>query len=330
MRIQSLRLATIARVAVALLVASAMAPPAAAQFGGLKKKLKPASRQEQAAPANGGAQGGMVVLTEEVVGSLVTGLKAGEAAREAAAQENTPYGTYRKAEAAYAAAKPKCEAAQQTFPQRMAGNEKMMNRYNALVEKMVAAQSKGDMKQMTIYQDSAMAMQDPSCAVKQPKQPEGYYEAEREINTRAEAAEIKASGLSASEYMMARERTEAILRQSAVPGDASPMEKSAVAAHSAELKPLLGMQTQPPAQATKTEAAPPPAAADPAPQVDPQMAAQASSMSDCMTKNAQSHQAEIQALGKRAQAAQAAGDNQKLMAIADTLQRIQMAGCQGR
>jgi hypothetical protein len=332
MRIQSLPLNTIARVTTATIVALAVATPASAQFGGLRKKLKPASRQEQAAPANAdaGAQGGIVVLTEEVVGQLITGLKAGEATRKAAAGEATPYGRYKKAEATYAAAKPKCEAAQQTFPQRMAGNEKMMDKYNALVEKMVAAQSKGDMKQMTIYQDSAMAMQDPSCAVKQPKQPGDYYEAERAINAKAEAEEVKASGLSAGEYMMAKERTEAILRQGAVPGDASPMEKSAVAARSAELKPLLGMQSQPPAQATRTEAAPAPATATPAPEVDPEMSARASSMSDCMTKNVQSHQAEIQALGKRAQAAQAAGDTQKLMAIADTLQRIQMAGCQGR
>jgi hypothetical protein len=42
----------------------------------------------------------------------------------------------------------------------------------------------------------------------------------------------------------------------------------------------------------------------------------------------QSHQAELEALGKRMQAAQAAGDNPKLMAMADTMQQIQMAGCQ--
>ena len=47
-----------------------------------------------------------------------------------------------------------------------------------------------------------------------------------------------------------------------------------------------------------------------------------------MTKNIQTHQAEIEALGKRAEAAQAANDTPKLMAIADTLQRIQKAGCQ--
>jgi hypothetical protein len=39
------------------------------------------------------------------------------------------------------------------------------------------------------------------------------------------------------------------------------------------------------------------------------------------------HQAEIEALGNRAQAAEKSGDQAKMMAIADTLQQIQMAGC---
>jgi hypothetical protein len=316
------------QVALAFIVALTAATPASAQFGGLRKKLKPAAGQQQATAenANAGEQGGVVVLTEDVVSRLITGLKAGEGTRKAAARESTPYGNYKTAEAAYAAAKPTCEAAQSTFPQRMAGNQKLLDKYNAVVEKMVAAQSKGDTKQMTIYQDSAMAMQHPSCVVKQPKQPDGYYEAERAANAKAEAEEIRVSGFTAGEYAIVRERAEAILRGGTPPGDASAMEKQAVAARSAELKPLLGIQDPPPAQATMTETAPAPApAAAPA----PEMSAYASSMSDCMTKNVQSHQAEIQALGKRAQAAQAAGDTQKLMALADTLQRIQMAGCQG-
>jgi hypothetical protein len=330
--IRSLRLGLATRAVVAALVVLALATPASAQFGGLKKKLKPAARQDEASrgAAAPGAQGGMIVLTEEVVDRLIAGLRAGETARKSAAAEDTPYGRHKKAEVAYAQAKPKCEAAQQTFPQRMAGNQKLMDKYNALVEKMVAAQGKGDMKQMAIYQDSAMAMQDPSCVVKQPQQPQDYYESEREIETRAQAQEIKASGFTAGEYAIVRERAEAILRGGTPPGDASAMEKSAVAAKASELKPLLGFQDPPSAQATRTEAAPAPTAAAPAPNVDPQMSTQASSMSDCMTKNVQSHQAEIQALGKRAQAAQASGDTQKLMALADTLQRIQMAGCQGR
>ena len=50
-------------------------------------------------------------------------------------------------------------------------------------------------------------------------------------------------------------------------------------------------------------------------------------MSECMMKNTEKHQPEIEALAKRAEAAQSAGNQQKLMAIADTLQRLQMGGC---
>ena len=44
----------------------------------------------------------------------------------------------------------------------------MLDKYGALTDKMVAAQTKGDMKLQAIYQDSAMAMVDPSCIVKKP------------------------------------------------------------------------------------------------------------------------------------------------------------------
>ena len=62
-----------------------------------------------------------------------------------------------------------------------------------------------------------------------------------------------------------------------------------------------------------------------APSPNPQSAVNA-----CMTRNLQTHQAELEALGKRAEAAQAAGDTERLIAIADTLQQLQMAGCGGR
>lgn len=51
-------------------------------------------------------------------------------------------------------------------------------------------------------------------------------------------------------------------------------------------------------------------------------------MSSCMMKNTQEHQAELDALGKRAQAAEAANDQARMLAIVDSVQRIQMAGCQ--
>jgi hypothetical protein len=331
----------IARLAVVTLAAIAIATPASAQIGGLKKKLKEKAGQENApraadsaseSPAEGAApgdQGGMIVLSEDVVNRLLAGLKAGQAEREAASKEDTPYGRYKKGEVAYAVAQPKCQAAQQAFPQRAAANQKMLDKYSAFTEKMVAAQSKQDYKLMEIYQDSLMAMQDPSCTVKKPEQPKDYYEAQRDIDRRAEKQEIKLSGFAPNELAMVKERTIAILQGATPAGDASPTEKSAVSAKSAELKQLLGWPDQSETRATKTAPTPAPTAA-PAPAPDPQMSAAASDMSACMTENLQSHQAEIEALSNQAQAAQQANDTGKLMAIADSVQQIQMAGCTGR
>jgi hypothetical protein len=292
-------------------------------------KATGATTEAPAVGAAPGDPGGMIVLTPDVVKQLLAGLKAGQAERQAAAKEDTPYGRYKKSEAAYAAAKPKCEAAQPAFYQRVGANPKLADKYSALTDKMVAAQGKGDMKLMAIYQDSAMAMMDPSCVVKQPKQPDDYYQAQRDADSRAEKMEAQASGFTLSELAMVKERAGAILVGATPPGGASPMEKSAVSAKSAELKPLLGIVEQPEARAAKPEPAPTPAPT-PTPAIDPQTSAAASQMGDCMAKNIQKHQAKIEALGKRAEAAQAAGDTQKLMAIADTIQRLQMAGCMGR
>jgi hypothetical protein len=318
------RLAVFARCAVIALAAGTLASPAAAQLGGLRKKIKPPAKQEAAAPP--AKDGGTVVLTAEVVDQLLTGLKAGQAERDAATKEDTPFGRYKRATVAYEVAKPKCEAAQPAFYQRAATNQKMLDKYNAITEKMVAAQSAGDMKRQAIYQDSAMAIIDPSCAVRKPDEPkEDVYQAERAVEARAEAKESEASGFSRNDMALLKERTIAILSNSTPPGGASAGEKSAVAAKSAELKPLLGIQEAPPIQAAKPvpAAAPAPAYAQPS----PEMSAQAASMSDCMMKNLEKHQPEIEALSKRAEAAQNAGEQQRLMAIADTLQQLQMAGC---
>lgn len=319
------RLAMSARHAVVAITACTLATPAAAQFGGLRKKIKsPVKQEAAAAPAN---DGGLIVLTGEVVDKLLIGLQAGQAERKAAVNEDTPYGRFKRGQSAYEQAKPKCEAAQPGFYQRGAADSKMLDKYSALTEKMVAAQGKGDMKRMAIYQDSAMAMIDPSCVVKQPDQPKDYYEAERAVEARAEAKEIEASGFSRGEMAMLKERAIAILTNSPPPGGASASEKSAVAARSAELKPLLGMREPAPAQAAKPDPEPAPAPTPAAAQPSPEMSARAASMNDCMMKNLEKHQAEIEALGKRAQAAQKAGNQQKLMAIADTLQQLQMGGC---
>ena len=320
----SMRLAAITRTLIVALTALLIATPAFAQFGGLKKKIKRTTNQETAAPAD---QGGTIVLTEDVVNQLLTGLKAGQAERDAAASEDTPFARYKRAQIAYEEAKPKCEAAQPAFYQRAAANQKLIDKYDALTQKMLAAQGQGDMKGMAIYQDSAMAMMDPSCVVKKPEQPKGYNEAQRSIDARAEAKEVQASGFSPSELALLKERVLAILGGSTPPGGASAGEKSAVAAKSGQLKPLLGFREQPPVQAAKPAPKPAPTPQPAVAQPSPEMSARAASMSDCMMKNMQEHEAEIEALGKRAEAAQEAGDQQKLMALADTLQRLQMAGC---
>jgi hypothetical protein len=303
--------------------------PGAAQFGGLKKKLKAAAAPEQAAEpaqaaeaapaADGGA--GVVVLTPDVVERMIAGLRAGQAERKAAEKEDTPYGRYHRGVSAYEQAKPKCLAGQQSFPNRMAGNDKMSARYSAFVDKMVEAQVRGDTKAQLAWADSGMAMQDPACLVKQPEQPERYYEMQREVETRAEEKSIKTSGFSRAEFAQLRERAEASLRGG--PNDLSESERRAVSSRASELKPALGIQDAP--QPTPAEPAPAPAPAQPAPAVP----AGTSAMQQCMIKNAQKHQKEIEALGQRAQAAQQASNTAALMAIADTLQQLQMAGCTG-
>ena len=327
----------IARLAVMALAALAIATPASAQFGGLKKKAEAAAGQEAVSkaadevgvPATEGAgpadRGGMIVLTKDVVNQLVAGLKAGQAVREAAAKEDTPFGRYQKARTAFAVAQPKCEKAQQTFYMRAESNKKLFNKWTAYNDKVTAAQEKNDLKLALMYQDSALALQDPSCIVKEPEQPKGYYEAQRDLDARAEKNEIETSGFSRNDLGVVKERTIAILEGATPPGGASATEKSAVSAKSAELKPLLGVKDQPPAQAAKPAPAPTPTPT--APTAGPQMSPAASGMSACMMNNIQKHEAKLEGLGERLEAAESAGNNAKMMAIADTMQRIQMAGC---
>jgi hypothetical protein len=319
------------------LVACAFASPVAAQFGGLKKKIKAKAAQEgvsktaEAAPiaadeaAEAGAAdagGGIAVLTKEVVTQLVAGLKAGQAVRDAAAKEDTPYGRTRRAQLAYAVARPKCEAANKTFLGRVSQNPKLAEKYEAANDKMTAAMEKGDKKAAATYQDEAATIIDPSCTVKEPQEPEGsFYQTQREVDERAEKDELKTSGLSRRDLPVLKERTAAILEGATPPGGASPGEKSAVEARSAELKLLLGIHAQPAATADKPGAKP---AAASQPQVSPA----AASMSECMGKNAEKNKARIEKLEKRAEAAEEAEDMAAMMAISDTMSKLHMAGCQ--
>jgi hypothetical protein len=261
----------------------------------------------------------------------VAGLKAGKADREATAKEDTPYGRYNSDRAAYEVAKPKCEAAMHPGIQRMAANQKTSDKYTALIDKMMAAQAKQDQRATAVYQDSAMAMIDPSCTVHEPQQPQGYYEMQRAVDSRAEQAALKTMDLSATEYGQVSDRVIAILTGAVPPGGASPAEKAAVTAKGAELKSLLGLREAQEERISKSAPAPAPAAVTtPAAAPAAAVPAGAAAANDCMVHNVQKHEAEIKALGDRGEAARNAGNTPLMMAIADSVNQIMMSGCTGK
>src|SRR6185295_13852562 len=147
--------------------------------------------------------GGVVVLTPEVVDRLLLGAKAAKVEREKAEQEDTPYGQYHRAKAAYAVAQPKCSAAQMTWGQRAATDEKLMNRYTAAMDKAMAAQQKGDMVGYEARMYEALAIMDPSCGVREPKMPEDYSDMQRAVEERANQAKRKATGFTDREEGLA-------------------------------------------------------------------------------------------------------------------------------
>jgi hypothetical protein len=330
------RITVLVRAGACALALLGVASPASAQFGGLKKKLKAAAGQEAAtegqkaagesdAPAaapTGKADRGVVPVTPEGVNGLITGLKAAEAYRQSALKEDTPYGRYVRASAAYEAAKLKCQEAQRGFINRMANDEKLSSQYSELMDKAMAAYGKGDTKGAQDYQYQALALQDPSCAVREPTRPDDYLDAQRDIDAKAEQTATKSSGLTANEYYWINERTWLILAGNP-PADISASEKNAVNAKAGELKSLLGIKDETTERAKK----PAPAAQAAPAQVAPDMPPGTADMSQCMAANAQKHEKEIEALGERAKAAQEAGDMAATMAIADTLRQLQMAGC---
>ena len=337
------RMDALVRAGACLLVMLGVASPAAAQFGGLKKKLKAAAGQEAgsegakqagvsdpkaanaAGAGNAGATGGTVVLTPEVVDQLLAGLKATKAYRDSARTGDNSYGRYTRAMAAFESAKAKCEGSHTAFINRMATDEKLANQYSEIVNKMSEATGKGDRAAAERYQNQDLAMQDPSCTVKEPTRPDDYSDTERDIDTKAEQEGVKKSGLSQAEFAMARERGEGILYDAAR-SDVSESEKNAVKNKSKELKPLLGIRDPETERATKP--APPTPAPEPQPTAPAPVVNQGQTdMNSCMMDNVHKHEKEIEALGERAKAAQEAGDMPTTLAIADTLRRLQMAGC---
>jgi hypothetical protein len=315
-------------------LATAGAFPAAAQFGGLKKKIKSAAgaapAKEEAAPpgqpTGGGNEGGTIVLDDDVLERYLVYFRTVEAEREAAKKEDTPYGKYLKAEAAAVAAEDKCKAAQNTWAQRLTRDEKLAQRSNAISEKMSAALDKQDMKLYQAYGDSMLALIDPACLVKErPPRPDNWNDMQRQIDERAEKKGTEASGLEGRDRGQIVERAIAILKDAPGP-DISQSEISAVKKREAELKRALGLEEVPPARASKSGA---PAAADtapPAPAV-PQPTAQQKAFGECTNKNAQENDKEVKRLGEQAAAAAEAGNTGLALVYSDSITRIMQRGC---
>lgn len=320
------------RMMVAAVLAAAVVTPAAAQFGGLKKKVRAAagageSKEKPAPPAPAEGDAGTLVLDDDAVNRYLLYLTTAQAEREAAKKEDTPYGRYLRAEAAADAAAAKCSAAQAQFPQRMGADEKLRLRYTAMSEKMMAAMEKQNMKLYEAYADSSLAIMDPSCAVKKPARPDDWNEMQRQVDERAEKKGAEAAGLDGRELGQIAERAFGILKD-APAHDTSPSEIAAVKKREAELKRALGMEEVPVARAQQ---AAPAAAAESAPPPPPgaQVTAEQRALSECTSKNAEKNDQEVKRLGERAAAAAEANNTAAALAYADSIQRIMQQGCTG-
>ena len=313
------------RLLVAVLVALAVSTPAAAQFGKIKNALKKTESKPETSPAGAPADGGIVVVTPEVVDRLLAADKAAKAEREKAVQEDTPYGRHIRAKAAYEAAQTKCHAAQATWTQRAAADEKLMNRYTALTDKAMAAQEKGDMAGYEARMYEALAVVDPSCAVKDPKQPDDFYDAQRAIEERVNEASSAPQALRTASTAWPPTESSRSSTGADVPGGASASEKSAVSAKDPELKSLYGLPRRAGGAGREAGAR---AGSDTRARAGTGTGAHRRlAVNQCMVDNIQKHEAKIKALGDRGSAAQEAGNTQLMMAIADSIMRIQMAGC---
>jgi len=312
-----------------VLLSLAIATPASAQFK-VPKKVKDVTGAEKAKPAAAPAAtggGGTLVLDDEVIDQMIKGLRARDAHKAAAAKADTPYGRYQQGKAAYVEAKAKCDAAMQSYPTRVSADpklaEKNADKNSAYMDKMIAAQQKGDTAAQRMWGDSMAMIFDPACTVKDPPQPSDMYDQQRAVDEGAESASQQASGLDGREMGSAVDRTIAII-QDAPPPDVSPSEQQAVDKREKELKDLMGLNPPPEARAPKP--APAPAAAPPPPAATAADASQQAA-AQCMSKNAKKNEKEVKRLGEAASAAANAGDVAKAMVYADSINKIQTAGC---
>lgn len=309
-----------------VLPALALAVPVAAQFK-VPKKVREMTGVEKAKPAPADAgDGGTLVLDDELIDRLILGLRARDARKKAAMKEDTPYGRYHRQRAAYVAAQAKCEAAKQSYTNLAMSNpdlaQRNAERNGVFLEKMIAAQQKGDTAAQRVWGDSMAAIFDPACTVKEPQQPNNMYDMQRAVDSTAEEASLEESGLDRREMGAAVDRAIAIMEDQPPP-DASPSEQKAVDKREQELRELTGRTPPPEARTPKPAPAPAPAPAATVPQ--PSAAQQAAA--DCMVRNAQKHEKELERMGKAAAAAGEANDMATALAYADSINRLQNEGC---
>ena len=286
-----------------------VANSASAQFGGLKKKAARMGAPGAAPAASPGAPPS-VIVTPDVIDRYLAGLKARRAERDRIAKTNTPVGKYFAAQDAYRAHETHCR----DF------DRKRSETYSRLV-----AQQKYDSA-------SALAqVRDASCetGMSQPQEPE-FQDLAGAQGTEDTAAAVGAgmdvnAWASLDEwipqlmYQMVNspERTTAELASNF---GRKPGEVEALKARKDEVATALGIPPRQKPVEHQQVATPEPPPAMPA--NTPGMPSQGSAL--FMQTEMNNQQARIEALAAKGQAAQKANDMATTMAIADTVNGINM------
>ncbi len=299
----------VALVAVVLCLLSASS--LAAQFGGLKKKAAKAVGAEAgvtppATPA--GKATPPPEVTPVIVDHYLAGIKAGEEQRAKIAQGNSPAGQY------YAAV----DAKKKHDKYCAEYQEKQMAEYQRMT---------GAMK----YDSAALVMQkrDPSCQTYAADPKEPSFEELSKAQGSQDSAAAAGAGLDVSQWAGLNEWIPMAVYQMVNSPDQNdqllasnfskkPSEMAALRARKADLATALNIRGP---ERQKKEA---PAAmtAPAAPAAGAAGAAGGQGDANCYSTEMQKNQPALEALGKRAEAAQKKGDNASMMAISDTIQQL--------
>ncbi|HKV73230.1 MAG TPA: hypothetical protein VJN95_01825 [Gemmatimonadales bacterium] len=295
---------------VALVLCLLSASSLAAQFGGLKKKAaQAAGAATGVAPANTpGKATPPPEVTPVIVDHYLAGIKAGEAERARLAQGNTPAGQY------YAAV----DAKKKHDKYCAEYQEKQMAEY----QRLIAAAK---------YDSSALVMQkkDPSCQTYAADPKEPSFDELAKAKGSQDSAAAAAAGVDVSQWAGLNEWIPVAVYQMVNSPDQNDQllasnfskkvsEISALRARQADLATALNIRGP---ERQKKEA-PAAMAAPAAPAAGAAGAAGTQGDANCYSTEMQKNQPALEALGKRAEAAQKKGDNASMMAIADTIQQL--------